>query len=62
MFVASGVTTSIPEILGASNVYKSKFSRIFYGSARGAQKNSRRFKKFAAPTIICCNYYSFVLY
>ena len=28
----------------------------------GAQKNSRRYKKFAAPTIICCKYYSFLLY
>ena len=41
-------------IVGATNVYKRIFSRIFYGSGGGAQKNSRRYKKFAAPTIPTC--------
>ncbi len=36
--------------------YKRIFSRIFYSSGGGTQKNSRRYMKFAAPTIICCKY------
>ncbi len=47
-------------LVGASNIYKRIFSRIFYGLGGGAQKNSRRYKNsqhlllFAANTILFC--------
>ena len=57
-----GATRTSAPTIRCFQCYKRIFSRIFYGSGGGAQKNSRRYKKFAAPTIIYCKYYSFVLY
>ncbi len=45
-----------------SRCYQFLQKNIFYGSGGGTQKNSWRYMKFAAPTIICCKYYSFLLY
>ncbi len=60
--VLVGATRTSAPTIRCFQCLQSKFQRIFYGSGGGAQKNSRCYKKFAAPTIICCKYYSFVLY
>ncbi len=60
--VIVGATRASEPTIRCYQCYRRIPSRIFYGSGGGAQKNSRRYKKFAAPTIICCKIYSFLLY
>ncbi len=60
--VLVGATRTSAPTIRCYQCYKRIFSRIFHGSDGGAQKNNRRYKKFAAPNIICCKYYSFLLY
>jgi hypothetical protein len=42
-------------MLASPTIYKRIFSSIVYGSGGGTQKNSRRYMKFAAQTIIAAN-------
>ncbi len=54
--------TSAPTSRCYQFLQKEYFRTFFYSSGGGTQKNSRHYMKFPAPTIICCKYYSFLLY